>query len=214
MTSTSQDQNPAKTEDGSSPPKQVEAQKDARTVPLDALAEARQKARAAEDKLKEMETELARLRGDGGKASAQPPPEISQLANELQEIKAKERLREMTVELGLADTKQADAVAKILAKAGDLTPAEALEIASKRQPDLFKDRGTPGFDPRIHGSLRPSQGQPPEPKQSDYKKRLELAKKATGTDKSKLVNNIVGHFAAKAMGWDSQHRLIPLPKDP
>ncbi len=213
MTSTSQDQNPAKAEDGSSPPKQAEAPKDARTVPLDALAEARQKARAAEDKAKELETELARLRGDGGKASAQPQPEITQIAQQLAEMQAKERLREMTVELGLADTKQADAVAKILAKAGDLTPAEALEIASKRQPDLFKDRGSPGFDPRIHGSLRPSQGQPPEAKQSDYKKRLELAKKATGTDKSKLVNNIVGHFAAKAMGWDSQHRLIPLPKD-
>lgn len=213
MTSTSQDSS-AKVDPGSSPGQQAEAQKDTRQVPLDALAEARQKARSAEDKAAALEAELARLKTPGSSAAAQLPPEVSQLALQLAEIQAKERLREMTVELGLADTKQADAVAKILAKNSELTPAEALEIAAKRAPDVFKDRGQPGFDPRIHGSLRPSTGSTSEPKKSDFKSRLDFVKKQTGTDKARYTNNLVGGFAAKAMGWDQYHRKLPIPQDP
>lgn len=131
MTSTSQDSS-AKADPGSSSGQQAEAQKDTRQVPLDALAEERQKRRSSEEKAAALEAELARLKTPGSSAAAQLPPEVSQLALQLAEIQAKERLREMTVELGLADTKQADAVAKILAKNSELTPAEALEIAAKR----------------------------------------------------------------------------------
>ncbi len=213
MTSTSQ-ADPAKAGSGSEPESNpAEAKKDSRQVPLDALAEARQKARAAEEERDQLKTRLAALeQSEAGKASAQPQPEVSQLAKQLAELQHEGRLRKLTQELGLSDEKQADAVSKIIAKSGDLTPAEALEIASKRQPDLFKDRGSQGFDPRTHGSLRPTSGLQPEPKQSDKQKRLDAIKNASGTDQKALLDNYVGRIAARAMGWEKDHKFLPIPE--
>jgi hypothetical protein len=211
MTSTSQSS--AEGAGGSEPTKQApEATKEARQVPLDALAEARQKARAAEDKTKELEQELARLKGTGAAAAAQPQSEIERIGKTLADMQRIERVRNMTVELGLADTKQAEVVASLIDKNADLTPVEALEIAAKRQPDLFKDRGQSGYDPRIHGSLRPTSVQNPQPSATDRQARLDAMKKMTGTDKARYVNNYVGGLAARAMGWDKDHQKLPLPK--
>lgn len=211
MTSTSQSN--AEGVGGSEPTKQTpEATKEARQVPLDALAEARQKARAAEDKAKELESELARLKGTGAAAAAQPQSEIERIGKTLADMQRNERIRNMAVELGLADTKQAELVAALIDKNADLTPVEALEIAAKRQPDLFKDRGQSGYDPRIHGSLRPTSVSTPQPSASDRQDRINAMKKMTGTDKQRYVNNYVGGLAAKAMGWDKDHQKLPLPK--
>lgn len=211
MTSTSQE-TPAKEAAGSEPVKQApEATKEARQVPLDALAEARQKARAAEARIAELEAEVARTKNaEQPAAAAQPQSGIEKIEKQLAEIQHRERTRELTVELGLADDKQAFAVMELISKNSDLTPTEALELAAKRKPDLFKERGQPGFDPRIHGSMRPHAGAAPQPKESDYKKRLAATAKATGVDKSRLLNNIVGGMAADALGWGKDHKKFPV----
>ena len=207
MTSTSQE-TLAKGDASSEPAKQPEAPKEARQVPLDALAEARQKARAAEERIAALESELAQTKKTPPPAAAVPPqPELERIGKELAEIKQKERVRELTVELGLVDDKQAQAVLELVSKNPDLTSVEALELAAKRKPDVFKERGQPGFDPRIHGSMRPHAGSSPQPKESEYKQRLAAAKKATGNDKHRLLNNIVGGMAAKAMGWNEHKKL-------
>jgi hypothetical protein len=210
MTSTSQDPS-VKGDSGSSPEKQPETPKETRQVPLDALAEARQKARAAEERIAAMEAELARLKTpQQPAAAAQPQSEIEKIGRQLQEMQHKERVRELTVELGLADDKQAAYVAELHGKYPDLTPTEAFELAAKRKPDMFKEMGQPGFDPRIHGSTRPRAGVPPEPKPSDRAKRIEAMKKATGSDKHKLLNNYVGGLAAQALGWGKDHKKSPI----
>ncbi|MFN7609633.1 MAG: hypothetical protein ACK5QX_01645 [bacterium] len=211
MTSTSQ--NPAEGTGGLEPTnKAPEAQKEARQVPLDALAEARQKARAAEERAKELESEVARLKGSGAPAAAQPQSEIERIGKTLADMQRNERIRNMAVELALPDVKQAEVVASLIDKNADLTPVEALEIAAKRQPDLFKDRGQSGYDPRIHGSQRPTSVPNQPASTSDRQERLSAMKKMTGTDKARYVNNYVGGIAAKAMGWDSIHQKIPLTK--
>lgn len=208
MTSTGQEL-PAKGDASSEPAKQPEAPKEARQVPLDALAEARQKARAAEERMAALEAELATIKNDRKPAAAaQPQSDIEALRNDLVEIKNRERLRSTISELGLADDKQAKIVLDIIDKNPGLDPTEALELAAKRKPDDFKDRGQPGFDPRTHGSMRPRAGTAPEPKVSDRQKRLEAMKKATGNDKHVLLNNYAGGLAAKALGWE--HKKLPL----
>lgn len=214
MTSTSQD-NPAKDAPGSSPDKAAEAPKEARQVPLDALAEARQKAREALDKAAQLEAELTRLKNGDGKAAAPAPAADQKIAEKLQQWERKERIRDLTVELGLVDTKQAETIVGLLDKNSDLTATEALEIASKRHPDMFKERGQPGFHPGIHGSLRPTPGSAPveEPK-SDHKQRMEYVRKLDGKDKRQMhaiVNNMIGAAAAKAMGWG--HHKLQIPKN-
>lgn len=208
-TPTSQD--PADKAPGSEPVKDESAQKDTREVPLAALAESRQKARAAEEKAAKLEAELARLEAERAAASAQPRTDIESIGKQLQEIQSRERLRELTSELGLADQKQAQAVAAILADSPKLTPTEALDIAAKRNPDSFKDRGVAGFDPRTHTTLRPASGGNPEPKKSDHKRRIEHIKTLSGTDKKRYLDNIAGSFAAKAMGWVDFHQKLPIP---
>lgn len=210
MTSTSQD--PAEGAAGSSPAEKTpEATKEARQVPLEALAEARQKARAAEENAARLEAELARLKNtQAPAAAAHPQSEIDKLSKQLQAIQQKERVRELTVELGLVDDKQAAFVAELQGKYSDLSPTEALELAARRNPELFKERGQPGYDPRIHGSTRPHAGAAPQPQESDYKKRLATIRKSTGSDKNKLLNNLIGGMAAKSLGWGKDHKKLPI----
>jgi phage-related protein len=210
MTSTGQ-QVPAEGAPDSSSGKQApEAPKETRQVPLDALAEARQKARAAEDKIAEMQAELARLKNTD-KQVAQPPPQqdFEAVAKTLREMQQRERMRDLAADLGLADSKQAQVVADLLAKNSDLTPAEALDLAAKRNAELFKDRGQPGFDPRVHGSTRPRAGTPPEPQKPDFRARLDhAAKKLAGKTKDEFLDNMIGAMAAKAKGW-RDHKKAP-----
>jgi cell division septum initiation protein DivIVA len=210
MTSTSQD-TPAKEAEGSSPTTQApEATKEARQVPLDALVAVRQEAQALKQRLAEMEAELARKANPTQPAAAaQPQSEVEKLAKSLEEIQRKERVRDVSAELGI-DDKQAAYVAELQSKYSDLTPTEALELAAKRKPDLFAERGQPGFDPRIHGTMRPRPGTPPPPKPSDRQQRLDRIKTSTGVDKDKLLNNYVGGIAAQAMGWGDIHKKIPI----
>ena len=209
MTTTGQD--PGKGADASSASAQTpEPSKEARQVPLDALVEARKKAQELQERVAKLESDLAQSKNtQQPAAAAQPPSDIDQVKKTLQEMQHKEHVRNLTVELGLADEKQAAAVAEIQQKHG-IDAAEALELAVKRKPDLFKDRGQPGFDPRIHGSMRPRAGTPPEPKTSDRVKRLEAMKKATGEDKQRLTNNYVGGLAAEAIGMGKHHKKIPI----
>lgn len=220
MTSTSQDPNAKEAVDSSSTTQAPEAKKEARDVPLKALTAAREKARESNEnaealrkRAEEAEAELARLKaGQAPAAEAQPPNDTEDIRKALREIQAKEQKRDLIHELGLADERQAEVVAEIMAKNPGLERAEALDLAAKRKPDLFQERGQPGFDPRIHGSMRPRPGSAPEPKESDRDKRLKAIASATGTDKSKLLNNMVGSLAAKAMGpeWSKYHKKIPL----
>lgn len=211
MTSTSQ-ADPAKDATGSLPADQTpEASAEPRTVPVAAIAEQRQKTRDALAELAELKAELARLKSITEQAAPQRQDEA--VHKDIQELKRDKQIRKLVGELGLASDKQGEAVAKILESNKDVTPIEAVDLAARRDRELFKDRGAPGFDPSIHGSLTPSRGSEPssQPQKSDMQKRFELAdKQNTSRRKMSVINNMLGHEAAKAVG-KLDHELFKLP---
>jgi hypothetical protein len=206
MTSTSQT-DPSDNATDSASVNEAQSETGTRSVPLEALAASRQKARTAEQELAEVKAELARLKESAGAAPAQTPTEIQELSKQLAVIQRREQMRDLSRDLGLPDVKQAEAVATVMAKNSDLTPAEAMELARKRQPDLFNDLGQPAFDPGMHGSLRPTSGGH-LPVESDRTQRLEAITKAQGFRKEALVNNYLGGVAARLLGLP--HNKIPL----
>lgn len=123
------------------------------------------------------------------------------------DMERREQLREQISELGLEDKKQRQAVLDIMSKNPDLAPPEALALAAARLPDAFKgDAAGAGFDPRIHGSLRPTPGnQPPAPKKSDFQQRAELVKNLMKAGRRKdadtLWRDMCGKAGADALGW-------------
>lgn len=206
MTATGQESEPNKKEEGKD-------DKDVQNVPLAALAEVRAAARQAKERAEAAEAELAKLREQISKESKDKPEGFEELSKQVAEINRRESLRNLSVSLGLIDEKQTAAVADLLAQAPSLTPSEALDIAAKRQPDLFKDRGTPGFDPATHMALRPGMETKPKDKKDDFDVRRKAAARMTGIDGSEFVKNLIGHEAAKAMGWENRHKLMPIPKE-
>lgn len=214
MTSTGQE-DPAEGQDGLEPTtNKPEAQTEPRTVPVAAIAEQRQKTRDANERIAALEAELARIKESKGQAAPQKSGEVEEdLRATVMELKRAERTRGLVAELGLGSSAQADTVAKIIDSNPGLTPVEALDIAARRDPEGFKDRGQAGFDPSIHGSLRPTKGSQPstEPPKSDLKKRFEYSDSLTvNKQKNAVRNNAIGHFAAQAIGF-KEHQLIKLP---
>jgi len=148
------------------------------------------------------------------KAIVQPAGD-DDIRAELRNMRDRDRVRDLVGELGLADQKQGKAVLDLLSKNPDLAPPEALELAAKRAPDLFKERATSGYDPRMHGSLRPTHGSQPEPPPpSEHKQRIEYAKKLRasghGHRAEEIVVDLLGAAAAKAIGWE--YKSLPIPK--
>lgn len=179
-----------------------------RQVPIDALAASRQKARTAEDRVAELEARLAQLEPKVGAASAQAPVDV-EARKTLDEIRTERRQQKLAAELGLPEQKQVAIVAALLDKNADLTPIEALEIAAKRQPDVFKDRGQPGFDPSVHGSLRPTPGGTPKTEQAfDSQAWKEKVMKLPGRERERAVNNFIGGIAANALGLGQYHKKL------
>lgn len=191
-----------------------EANRDDRTVPLRELVEMRQELRATRE-------ELERLKAGASKNSTESPAspkaaKDSDLASTVRELKRDNLLRDLRTEHGLANSKQATAVADILDSMPGLKPEEAKSIAQGRFPDLFKEvDASGGFNEAVHGSSRPrSVSHDPEPKKSDFQERAEHITARFKGDKQagmRAWNNWVGSFAAKEIGMTG-HRLIPLPK--
>jgi len=214
VSATAQDpKDPKKGEAGSSPVK--ETPKDDQTVPRGEFIEMRQQLRQALDELNALKAQKdAPTKTEPEPAKAQPT-DLEQVRNELTEIRNRDHARNLIEELGLADRKQAQVVMDLLSKNPDLAPAEALELAAKRNADLFKERGTPGFDPRIHGSLRPTPGSQPsaEPKKSDHQARMEhahkLLKEGRRHEAEEYAIDLIGAAGAKALGWDFKPKPIP-----
>ncbi len=155
---------------------------------------------------------MAQLEPKVGAASAQAP--VDQEARKaLAEIQAERRQQKLAQDLGLGDAKLVDIVAGLLDKNPGLSPTEALEIAAKRQPDVFKERGQSGYDPSIHGSLRPSNGgTPPTAPKFDAEAWQKSVSKLPGKMKVDAVNNHLGGIAANVLGLGQYHKKIPLPK--
>ena len=213
MTTTSQPSQPEPVKDapGSSPEAKIPATepKEAKSVPLGEHIELRKELRSATDRLADLEKRLALSEKPEKPATTHAVD--GDLGTVVKEIQRKERIRELAAELGLGDRKQGEAVVDLLSKMPDLTPKEALDLAANRNPDLFKDRGEPGFQAGIHGSMRPTPGTQPEPQVSDYSARqAHIAKTADKVAKTQMWNNWVGSFAAKAVG--RPHQLIKIPK--
>lgn len=183
-------------------------------MPVGEFIEMRQQLRQALEKIAALEAKpAAPQKTEATPAPAPPATEQEQISRKLQDIERRERIRDLVSELGLADQKQGQLVLDILSKNTDLAPPEALELAAKRSPDVFKERTGGGFDPRIHGSLRPTPGSQPEPKKPDKQLRAEHIKKlrADGHKQQadEYVTDIMGAAGAEALGWE--YKKLPLP---
>lgn len=214
MTSTSQSKS-AEGETGSEPVVQTpEAATEPRQVPVAAVAAQRQKTRDAHERIAELEAELARLKTPSTQAAPQAAQGEDDIREAIRELRAENRMRGLVTELGLGSQEQAGIVSKLLESNPGLTPAEALDIAARREPEKFKDRGHSGFDPSIHGVLRPTAGSQPAPAQqkSEYAKRFEYSDKLGATrDRNRVRHNVIGHEVAKAIGF-TEHKLLKLPE--
>lgn len=211
MTTTSQTNTAEETPDLSSD--KVETAQEPQTVPLTALQEQRQKTRDALAKIKELEAALAQPKQPEKPAATESAPRGDEtLRKTVEDLTRRERVRELTTELGLSNSKQADAVLKILASNDGLSPIEALDVAAKRDAELFKDRGRAGFDSSTHASLAPTRGSQPESRNTAEQDREARAKAVdsapTTKRKAALINNMVGSHVAKALGWE--HRLTDI----
>lgn len=199
--------------DGNVPAGKTPEPKDDKVVPLGEFIELRQQLKAMSEELTALKTAKAPV-----KTEPEPPKpplsETEQIGQKLRDIEKRERIRDLVGELGLADQKQGQAVYDILSKNADLAPPEALELAAKRNQELFKERAGSGFDKNVHGSLRPTPGnQPPEPKPSEHKQRLEYAKKLSAAGHrdaaEEVAIDMIGAAAAKVIGWDYKPKPIP-----
>ena len=193
-----------KVPDGKSPEPKEPTQ-----VPVEAIAAEREKKREAAERAERAEAEVARLKEQLAKAQpTQPSSDIEEVKKTLAEMKDVEYRRTLSASLGL-DDKQTAIVAELGKTVPGLNPMELLSLAQTRNPDAFKGRGQPGFNPSVHGSMRPTPGASPEPQKSDHVQRLEAIKgEKDKVRKNDLTNNLIGGFAAAALGWE--HRKIPI----
>jgi len=211
MTTTSQQDADGKA--GSEPVKETPpADKEPKTVHLGEHIELRQQLRELRDKLAQMESASAPAKSKDSPAASKAP---SGEEMDLRRLIEKDRIRDLTTELGLPSEKHAAAVAKVLKDAPSLTPIEALTIAAAREQDLFRASGQPAAEAQF-GSLRPRPGSQPEPERKvTWNDRLKHIKELGAIDKNaqtKMWNKHVASFAAKALGWD--FKLPDIPKKP
>jgi len=202
MTTTSQEQ--GKDVGGSEPVQKSEPKAEQQGVPVGEHVELRQELRQAKERLAQLESELTKKKTPIG----------DDLAEQVRQIRERQRVTDLVADLGLADQKQGKAVLDLLAENPGLKPAEAHMLAKARTPDVFNDTAQPGgFDPAIHGSRRPqSSGIPQEPKVDERKKRLDAIKGLLKTDKMRATDiamNWLGHLAAQKAG-KTNHKLIDL----
>lgn len=178
-------------------------------VPVAAIAAEREKKREATDKAEKLEAEVAAMREELEKLRTQKPAgDMDDVRKTLSEIQDREYRRNLSASLGL-DDKQTGIVAELGKNLPGLNPTELLSLAATRNPDAFKSRGQNGFDPSVHGSMRPSPGAGGEPPKSDFQERIKTIRESKDKVlKSQLENNLIGSFAAKAMGWE--HKKLPI----
>jgi hypothetical protein len=87
--------------------------------------------------------------------------QLAAVQKEVAALRASDQRRELGVELGIGG-KALDAVNELVSKG--LSSREAHAIASSRDPALFNAPPAGGFQPGVHGSMRPSLGtSPPAP---------------------------------------------------
>lgn len=212
MTTTSQDEPAKDAPDLESGTKHTEAKKDDRMVPLGELVELRQELRMLKEQL--AQTKTGGASADTPEKPKMPQPQPAELFEAVKDLQRRERMRSLAAELGLDSEKQVAEVAKILDANPGLNPVEAKSIASVRSPDVFSEVASNGYDPAVHSSMRPrSAGAQVEPPKSDFKDRLAYVGETIKKNKShgiRAFNNLVGSFAAKAVG--RQHDLLPIPK--
>jgi hypothetical protein len=202
MTSTSQ-KTEVEAKSGVSP-EQAAAKDDTKTVPLGEHIELRQKNREMTDRLAQLEAQLASSKSQPAVAA----PADNGLADRLQRLERQNRLGDIAAQLG-TDAKQSEAVAALLDKSPDLTPEEALTLASRRNKDLFKGEDD-GFQPGIHASARPGVRlpEPTKPEVDSMAERAAQIRDLSRADSKKrdigkadrLLNNWLGTMAAADVG--------------
>lgn len=215
MTSTSQEQENEKPEAVNSSVEQEQKAEDKQTgpstVPVKAIAEQRQKTRDAQARIDELEKLVARLESQV-KQAAEPQQALP--AGELQaamvELVNRDRTQKLAGELGLSSWEQADIVRQVMAEAPKLSAVEALDVAARRKPELFQDRGSqPGYDKSTFGSIRTTPGSRPGPAESDFKRRIKYADSLPKQEQRRIFQDMLGNAAAKAMGIPHQMKQIP-----
>lgn len=192
-------------------PKDEGSKDEAKSVSLDEHVSLRKKKNA---RIEELEAEVAKLKDkQEPKPKDEPdkPDWARQLEKTQEELVARDRNRALQAQLGLTKD-QAEEVAKLIKESGGvLEPQEALNVCKARDPEKFDSQEAPAPQ---HGQLRPRSGPKPEPKQEDtLEEQLQYAESLRGKDKrahNKHFNNIVGGFAAAAMG--REHQKLPIPK--
>lgn len=199
--------------EGASPEAKNPEPKEPKTVPVKAIAEAREKNRELKDEVEELKTELARLKEQQKQPEAAPkaePDEAKAALEAIRQFNADQKRLRLASELGLSDEKQLEAVAAVAKEMPNLNPREALLVASLRDEKLFENRGQAGFDKTQHSSLRPTASGPlPQKQPITLKSLTEDARKLSETDFQKgneAYNAIFGAAAAEASGLD--HPLL------
>lgn len=175
----------------------------------------RQQLRAALDELKALkDTKVAPEKKEPPAAESKATGLETDSDRRLREIETRERLRDLEAELGLGDKKQSKAVLDLMQQMPGLAPTEALELAAKRNAELFKERASGGFDANVHGSLRPRPGaQPVEPKPSEHKQRVDhmnkLFKAGHKQAAEEYAVDLIAAKAAEAIGWEYKRKPLP-----
>lgn len=215
MTSTSQSTD-ANGKEGLEPTKETSsADKEPRSVPLDQHIELRQEVRALREKLAQMEKTAAPQKAASDPATPKTPVENDSQMALIQQLVEKDRIRDLRMELGLQDEKQAAAVAKLLKESPGLSPTEALTIMATRDQDLFGSGGGGSDSQASFATLRPRPGSQPQTEQKEptLRQRFEHINSLGVVDKreqTKQLYRVIGHEAAKSIGWES--KLPPLPQ--
>lgn len=202
MTSTSQ-KTEGEAKSGVSPEQAAPSGND-KTVPLGEHIELRQKNREMADRLAQLEAQVAKK--PDPPAPAGPPD--NGMAERLQRLERQSRLQSISTDLG-TNPKQSEAIAALMDKLPDLTPEEAMTLASKRHQDLFKGEDD-GFQPGIHASARPGVRlpEPAKPEVDPFQERAAKIKDLSHPNSKNrdigkadyLLNNLLGTLAAEDVG--------------
>lgn len=206
--------------------KTVATSQDDKKVPLgelvkqrQAASEAKKAAEAAEARIKELESLLAKTekpKGDTETVKTAKPVESDPRLQQLDDIVRKDAIRDLRDQKGLTFA-QAEKVHEIQSRMPELDFDEAFAIAASRHVNLFSDDdgASAGFNPGVHGSIRPAPGaQPPASNESDMKDRISHYQKLRPQNKRQaqaVWNNMVGNIAAQQLGLQG-HKLIQIPK--
>ena len=102
MTSTSQGNVPSDP-DSLSADQSAGVDKAPKLVPLEELIAQRQKTREAQEQFAQLQAKVAKQRESEGKASPEPLEGIDDLRKTVEQIKTRDRIRDLKIELGLGD---------------------------------------------------------------------------------------------------------------